>query len=772
MHNKLRCFIALGLIQLSGLLPVTLYAENLAEPAPQTEKAGGSNGQAPSVVPNSGSNTNLQESTPPKDAKPPEGQTSPDKPTAPMPPVAPNKAPDTQTQPADRKIPGGITCSGGNTACVVDATGRALRIVTRTATPLFAAPDQSGKIKSDAVAAFQPAYVFARKDLDFSNPTAPQGWYQVGYIPSAPIGWMRAADVMEWRQALLVAYRHPGSGPERRPPVLQFETLQAMQALVQSASRQEQAKQLYHQIADKHKPKGVIATEPLQFVDIDNQLYFTPILEWKNEPRFEESHYLHLMNAVPGTRALVKGEGTLDDNKQLEQGLSEEGRDIRDLRIDVKFVIDMTGSMQPYIDRVTDSIADFVNAVKNNNELAGVVRFGLIGYRDDHRSLPELEWTTKNFTPDLVSASQMLPLLQNGGKPLVSDRSSDDWQEDMLAGVRLGLQSSWSNAGKKTNAMRFIILIGDASGHPANSPQSTTHMRPNELNEMAKQANVSILSVHLKDDYAQSDWPLAQQQFKILGKDSASETEAQLNYVPMNTTQLAGLSSFFNGIINRLKYFSQKVVSGDNAGARKFAKGKSPATGPEEQQGGAHAPLNIAENMFRTALVEFLGSDTPPGKDFLSWIHDYDLLNPNIRRVDIRVLISRQDMDNIIRQTQTLYNAMVQSKQARVDFYKSLQWLSAQTALGQDVQADKTLGQQEYLPRWVAALPYKSEVLNLEPRNMAELSVQDKGAFESRLRSKLSAYQDIFNNKDRWISLDEGTDTLQMVTALPLTLLP
>lgn len=671
----------------------------------------------------------------------------------------------TETKPSSNPmIPGGITCPGENKVCIVDKTGRPLRIVTRTATPLFEKPDKSSKIISDNVVAFQPAYVFSRQDLDFSQPASPKGWYQVGYVyDSSPIGWMRAADVMEWRQALLVAYSHPGDGAKRRPPLLLFETLEDVQNVVLSKNRKQQAKEFYDLIDDHKKPKGVIATEPLEFVDIDTQFYFTPILEWQKESSISNSHYFRLMNAVPGVRAASSGEGTLLDEKKLEQGLKEDGRSIDELRIDVKFVVDMTGSMQPYIDQVKHSISGFVQTVKQDEKLANLVRFGLVGYRDNHKKLPGLEWTAKNFTPEMVNAEQMLVTLENGGQDLAANKSSDEWREDVLAGVRLGLQSPWSDQGDQYNTKRFIILIGDASGHQANTENSSTNLSADQLRTLADQTDVSVLSVHVKDDYAKRDWGLAEKQFKKLGTNPGSNVNGDLEYFAVNSKNIERLGTFFKKCIDQLESLSKKIASGDDEGVRKFVQGDQADTDKDKA---------VVDGLFRSALVEFLGSDTPPGKDFMSWIHDHDLLEPYIRRIDVRVLVSRQDMDNIFRQVKSVSDALKQGEMMRKDFFYALKMLSAKTALGADVQVDKTFGEQEYLDRWVSALPYTSELLNLTPRDIIELEPADRDALMARLDAKIDAFREIQKNNDLWKSLDEGTDTLQDVVALPINMLP
>lgn len=673
-------------------------------------------------------------------------------------------------------VPSGITCAGGRTPCIVDQTAQALRIITRTATPLYADADEKGTIRSDAVAAFQPAFVFERKDLDFSDPVAPKGWYRVGYTATTPIGWMKAADVMEWRQALLVAFLHPGTGTDRRMPVLQFETREALkEGVVRANDRVGRAKALYDTLSASKKPDGVIATEPPEFIDIDDRFYLMPILEWEAEPRYEDSHYLRIMNAVPGSRA-EPGEGTLEDSEVLKEPLRRDGRDIKDLRVDIKFVIDMTGSMQPYIDQVAEAAGKLASRIENGSP-GDFAKFGLIGFRDSVEISPGLKWTTKNFTPGLVDAGELRDLLKNGGQPLAADVTSDEWREDVFAGVRLALQSPWSTESNEDgNVRRVIVLIGDASGHEADSTKSSTGMTPEHLRQIANQSNTLISTYYLKDGVAAADWPVGIEQFSILGRNQSSEADGKLGSHEIEVTRIGELSFQFDSIAKVVEELGKLVAAGNNKGAKGFAKDGQALPRSEVPKGvdenSAEAGVAVIENVFRAAVIEYLGSDGAPGKDFIAWVHDFDLQDSFTQRLEIRVLVSRQIMDNIIRQTQTIYDAMVTAKQARMDFYTALQTVSAQTALGQDVTADATLGEQGFLPKWVSALPYRSEVLGLRPRALAEMSETDKHLFEARLKSKLKSYQDIFNNSGRWIELDEGGDDLQKVTALPLTLLP
>jgi serine/threonine-protein kinase PpkA len=120
----------------------------------------------------------------------------------------------------------GISCAEGR-PCVEEATQLPLRVLPRPFSHVYRQPsaDADGIVIAN-VPSFHPLYVFDRRDLDLRDPANPKGWYQVGATQADANGWMSAQDVLEWRQALLVSYTHPGGLTEGRNPVLMFRDYQ------------------------------------------------------------------------------------------------------------------------------------------------------------------------------------------------------------------------------------------------------------------------------------------------------------------------------------------------------------------------------------------------------------------------------------------------------------------------------------------------------------------------------------------------------------------
>src|SRR5215470_13095157 len=118
-----------------------------------------------------------------------------------------------------------------------------LRVLARPFSNIYKEPDAAKGTVEENVPTFQAYYVYTRPEVKASE-TEITGWYEVGSDNRGTVlGWMRAEDVLEWKQNMSLAYTHP----EGRKPVLMFETREALLDLVKAPSdqRQQRAEALY-----------------------------------------------------------------------------------------------------------------------------------------------------------------------------------------------------------------------------------------------------------------------------------------------------------------------------------------------------------------------------------------------------------------------------------------------------------------------------------------------------------------------------------------------
>ena len=144
-----------------------------------------------------------------------------------------------------------------------------LRVLARPLSHIYKAKESKEVIKEN-VPTFQAYYVYARPE-DSKERTSTQGWYEVGSNARGDVlGWMRAEDVIEWKQTMSLAYTHP----EGRHPVLMFAQHDYLLELVtRPASRRTQDVQQLYTIIESGKELPnyfpVVSVEPKKMIDIN-----------------------------------------------------------------------------------------------------------------------------------------------------------------------------------------------------------------------------------------------------------------------------------------------------------------------------------------------------------------------------------------------------------------------------------------------------------------------------------------------------------------------
>lgn len=634
----------------------------------------------------------------------------------------------------------GIVCQPGS-VCLEEATQLPLRILPRPFASMYreAAAAEDSVLQAN-MPAFKPLYVFARQGLDLSLPSDPRGWYQVGRSKAEPEGWMQARDVLEWRQALLVSYTHPGNELEGRSPVLMFSDRAALEAVVDDMDMAGKAKGLYESINGGNVPDSVVSMEPQRFVDITRKFYVLPILQW-SQTRIDgdDARLLQLAAAVPGSR----GADTLSSPDYLEQaqvGRSAGGA-MPGVLTDVVFVIDTTRSMQPFIDMTREAVAGMTR--KFSAETADRFRFGLVVYRDSLEVAPQLDYVTRNLTPELVSGEKLVELLETeGGATAVG---SVDYAEEAFAGVDVALRSRW-----RDGALRFVILIGDASSHPKGHPQNTTGKDETDLRREYDDAQVHLFAIHLQDPRAAEDHPRALAQFSHLARVRGSAETSAIREVNANDeAQYRELVEHLTGRINSL----QGETMGGSAAES--------------------APLEEFDKLWEAALIEYVGKEATPPKDIVAWTLDRDLINPADRSLEVRVLVTREQLSSLSQSLDQVVQALMRAQVTQGQFFEALQSVSGQAMKRPDeIGGAATLAQSGLLPAFIQSLPYKSDILSLTDDMFASMTAEQRSQLEWSVLAKLDQYRTINEQVDAWFRLNDTDPDQDLVYPLHIDYLP
>ncbi|MFN2350057.1 MAG: VWA domain-containing protein [Thioalkalivibrio sp.] len=650
----------------------------------------------------------------------------------------------------------GIRCAGEG-PCVESSTELALRVLPRPFSHVYAQreADDSAIIQAN-VAAFRPLYVFAREGVDLDRAGDPRGWYQVGPGREAPVGWMQARDVFEWRQALLVSYTHPGDPIEGRSPVLMFQDLSSLESLVDDMDMAGRARSLYADIRQGETPASVVSMEPERFVDITRQFYMLPILDWEQTRiQGDDARLLQLAAAVPRAR----GADTLDNPEYASQsrvGRDEAGAGLADLQVDIVFVMDTTRSMQPFIDMTRDAVARMTRQF--TDEAAARFRFGLVTYRDSSEIIPALEYVTRNHTPELVGGEALVDLLSNSAR--ATQAGSLDYPEEVFAGVDVALRSAW-----RPDALRFMILVGDASAHPKGHAQNVTGKDEVDLRRELDDAQVHLLSLHLQDPRAEADHPIADAQFRHLSRVRGDAGRSAIEAVDaFEQAQYLALVEQVTDDINGLLRQAMAGQTTPNPGAGQ-------AAAPAASEGGAE--LDSVSALWQAALVEYIGREATPPKDIVAWSLDRDLVNPADRALDVRVLVTREQLSSLSQSLDRVVQALMRAEVTQAQFFEALQGVAGQTMKQpEEVGQGAQLADTGLLPAFIQSLPYRSDILSLTDEMFASMTTQQRAELEWSLLAKLEQYRAINEQVDVWFQLNDTDDDRDRVYPLHLDYLP
>ena len=659
---------------------------------------------------------------------------------------------------------GDIQCKGGSKVCRIVETSLPLRALPRPFSKLYTEPSTSSNVITSNFKAFWPVYVFERKDVDLSEPASPKGWYKIGTMVNDPWAWMEAKDILEWKQALVVSYTHPGTGDERRNSVLMFNSKEALNDLVEADDREQQAQAIYDGLSAKQPkvPDELVSREPARFVNIEEKFYVLPVIDFEAVDLFlDETRYLQIAAAIPKSRADEVNPDTLGSESFLEQATQTEtveGTEVSTLGFDIKFVMDMTNSMGPFIERTKQAIAQVAGVLSMKN-MDAQVRYGLVGYRDDIKKVPSLEFTVKNFTEQLVDDKAFKNVIATARPARVG---SADYQEEVFAGVKEGLTTAWNE-----NTIKFIILVGDASSHEVSHPQNTSGLNAQEVRELANANKVSIIAIHLKDPQATSDHGLAETQFTQLATNPGSETPAYIDVAAHNHDD-------FEKAVKTVAETLSVMISEVRQGNIQQVHTAPDANAIAEAQDVGDKASKIAQAVAAAALVDYLGKEATPPRDVTAWVMDRDLLDPDVRALNVRVLLSRSDLSDLIQALEMVQKAMKRGIATQMEFFTALQGVVASTSQGQDItlKGAQRLADAGLLPSWIESLPYKSEILEMSDERFESLSADERSRLEEDIDSKLELYREINENTDLWVELDERDASDDHVYPLPLTALP
>ena len=552
-------------------------------------------------------------------------------------------------------------------------------------------------------------------------------WLKVGYDSYGDAaGWVPREKAIVWNQALTVSFKDP----QDIQRVMMFSGKDDLQKLVDNYDKPGY-QALYDAAVNDEIPEDspVIALQPEAHLDIQENFYLVPIKQHEDVYLGNEQARLLKIASVP----LLDGD--------VDAGIADTNSDKHSYRSGIHFVIDSTQSMGPYIDRTREAVARVYSAIEKQG-LGNRVGFGLTAYRDNTEQVPELEYLTRHYV-SLQQGTDVEQFFERVNSLSPAQVSSRDFREDAYAGIRSAIEeTNWTDFDA-----RYVVLITDASPRESHDSLGATGLSAQALRQLAFDKGVSIWVLHLRTPRGAEDHESAEKHYK------------ELSFFP-------GIGDFYYGVnlgeVDEFGTVLELLANQITQQVLATTNGLPPLPLPEQAQEEAPSRPSLAQlqdrvgklgNALRMRYLQ-RESGQPPPAVFDAWMVDRDFINPERLAVDVRVLLTRDqlsDLKNVMQQVLELAEEGVLSPQNFIDDLQSLAATVSRdpsSVAGSTSGAGANLADMGYMREYIEDLPYTGEVMNLTLETWEEWSAKVQIEFMHRLESKINYYQALHDHTD------------------------
>ena len=607
------------------------------------------------------------------------------------------------------------------------------RVLAKPEARLHAEP---GGTASGALRTLQPLYVYERRD----------DWIEVGRgRATGAEGWLPVERTVPWTQNIVVSFANPAN----RERQLIFESEDALMEVLYHESSIGTAEQLRRD-AIAGGADGVVSIEPEEHVDITENFYLFPILDWRIE---EHPMTFELMRVVEVASLPLEESAPLDTPETPPTA-------------GLVFAIDTTRSMQPYIEATRQAVADIVAHI-GGSEIGEHVRFGAVGFRDSPdaaRSVDparDLEYRTRVFLP-LERNQRPETVLARFGDIREARDSTVGFHEDSLAAVVEGIGfDGWETSGAEGEPirMRYLVVVSDASPKPPRDPNALYNYDAEAVRQIALSKGVTLVAIHLKTPDGRPNHAVAEQIYRDLTR---TQSGAQSAYYEVDLGGGADPSAVFRPVVDRIVEFVSSEYE-------RRASDLQETRELEELD-----PLEEASLAMRLA---WLGRDRSTGVPEIieGWAIDRALENPLVPALDVRLLVTKNQlstMADVLREILAI-GQQTQGEMREGEFFELLRGALARIA--QDPNSLVTTDIEtldEAIGEFLGELPYQSPILaNVTADKWATMGSQRRAILD-RVEARLMLYEHFHDDPDNWTALYDGAPEGEHVFAMPFEALP
>ena len=616
------------------------------------------------------------------------------------------------------------------------------RVLTHPGVTLAPEPSADKMNTGVMVPAFSRLYVYAEKSVKGTT------WLEVGSDDRGTLrGWVPRKQTLPWKQQLTLAFTNP-AGRER---TLFFEDRKPLAELLSDPAGTQKVEKLHRRLEQGKSAEGVVSIEPKDFIDIQQEFYLLPILDY-------DALYTH-----QGRSALLLNVASVTRNEpSKEQNNAADAALLRSFRASIVFVIDSTISMGPYIERTKESVRHIYRNIEEAG-LQDMVKFGLIAYRSNVGAVPELEYLARTFV-DPAEMKNEKDFLDKVAKLAPAPVSSAEFDEDAYAGIMHTLGAiDWKQFGA-----RYIVLITDAGALESNDGLSATRLGAREVNMEAMHRGIAIYTMHLKTSAGQKNHASAQQQYEVL-------SQHPLLYHPLYYPIDGGSVDQFGQVVEAL---SEAIITQMKAAAAGEKVAGSAISAAQEYSSSPIRRIQQETMLLGHAMqLAYFGSrqHTQAPSVFSGWISNIAIEDPDKRPVSVHILLTKKHLSDLYMVLKELVEAANKGLTSPDQFFTSLR--SVVSVVGRDPNAAtrseaSKIADMGLLGEYLDDLPYKSTVMNLDQDLWSSWSVQQQINFINDLKRKMRLYEIYNSDADRWIALQENSDPADDVYPVPIDALP
>lgn len=599
------------------------------------------------------------------------------------------------------------------------------KVLTRPGAKLLTAP---GGASGQALAPMTVMFVYGRKD----------GFVEVGGGSDGKVqGFLPESAVIPWRHTLVMGF----AGPAGRERVLFYRDREGLMATLGAEKPDLAAKPMREAIIAGKLPADapVISIEPENTVDLQKQFYLLPILEAKSA------------TLTSGFRVRTVRIASVTKEEKAQESLRINPSDaMKNFRSGVVFIVDASSSMQPYIDRTRQAMAevfDKIEAARLNDK----VRFGLVAYRDDPEKVKGIEYLAKTFADPTQSGTREL-FLKSVVDLKASNISTRAFAEDGYAGLEHALKTvDWDGF-----AGRYLVMITDASSREGNSRYSTTHLSTDGMRQLIQDNKAALYVLHQLTDEGKADHPVAKAQYERL------------------TTYPGVGSLYFPVVSGNVDAFRQVVQELAERLVEQVKQAGNPSSTPPKTDSKLAQTAEAIGHAMRLAYLGRTAGTAAPSM-FEAWASDRDFARPDVAAFSVRVLLTKNQLSDLQATLRRIVEAGEKAQLQPGDFFNQLR--SAAAAMGRDPakigqgQA-RNLEQAGLMGEYLDGLPYQSNLMGLDEDAWSRMGVGEQQAVIDDIKAKIALYQRYHDDVDRWVKLSPAATAGDAVYPVPIDTLP